>query len=89
MEFKFLKKLLVLLDLEDKQSLSLSESGAAVERHCDGAMETDTGLDLEQTLKCLLAIEKPGESSIKEQRVVKVVGKCLELVWKYDVYQVC
>ena len=88
MEFKFLKKLLVLLDIEDEQLPSLSDSGVAAVSHSVGAMETDEGLDLEQTLKHLLAIEEPERSSTKQQSIVKALSKCLELIWKYDVYQV-
>ena len=89
-EFKFLQKLLVLLNVEEKQLPSTSDSGAAVESHSAGAMETDEGLDLdlEQTLKCLLAIEDSERSSTKQQSIVKALTKCLELIWKYDVYQV-
>lgn len=91
-EFKFLQKLLVLLDvhIEEEQLPSMSDSGAAVESHSAGAMETDEGLDLdlEQTLKCLLAIEDSERSSTKQQSIVKALTKCLELIWKYDVYQV-
>lgn len=89
-EFKFLNKLLVLLDIEDKQLPSLSDSGAAAaESHSIGTMETDEGLDLEQILKLLLAIDESERSGTIEQSTIKALTKCLELIWKYDVYQVC
>ena len=90
-EFKFLQKLVVLLDIEGKQlPSSPTDSVAAVESHSASAMETDKGLDLEQILKHLLAIEKNSErSSTKQQSMIRVLAKCLELVWKYNIYQVC
>ena len=89
-EFKFLQKLVVLLDIEGKQLRSSpTDSAAAVESPSAGAMETDKGLDLEQILKHLLAIEENSErSSTKQQSMIRVLAKCLELVWKYNIYQV-
>lgn len=89
--FKFLQKLVVLLDVEGKQLRSLPDSGAAVESHSvgPGAMETDESLDLEQILKQLLATEEDSDrSSTNQQSMIRVLTKCLELVWKYDIYQV-
>jgi hypothetical protein len=89
-EFKFLQKLIVLLDIEGRQLQSSSkDTGAAGESHSVGAMETDEGLDLEQVLKHLLAIEEDSaKSSIKLRSMIRVLTKCLELVWQYDIYQV-
>ena len=89
-EFKFLQKLVVLLDIEGKQlQSSPTDLAAAVESPSAGAMETDKGLDLEQILKHLLAIEENSErSSTKQQSMIRVLAKCLELVWKYNIYQV-
>ena len=90
-EFKFLQKLVVLLDIEGKQLRSSpTHSVATVESPSAGAMETDKGLDLEQILNHLQAIEENSErSSIKQQSMIRVLAKCLKLVWKYNIYQVC
>ena len=82
-EFKFLKKLLILLGIEEiKHPLSASATAAI-------AMETDTDLDLEQCLKSLMAFEDSEESGAKQRSILNALVKCLELVWKYDIYQVC
>ena len=85
MEFKFLKKLLVLLGIEHPSSGSSAE-----ESHSASAMEAGEALDLEQILRDLLAsMDVDSEKSDTNQRsVLNALRKCLELVWMYDVYQV-
>lgn len=80
-EFKFFKKLLILLDIE-------SVKHPPAESHSAGAMETDVVLDLEQTLEQLLAFEDPERSGTRQQRILNTLLKCLDLLWTYDVYQV-
>ena len=83
-EFKFLKKLLILLGMEDRQHLPTvpAETPPTI------AMETDTDLCLEETLTHLLVAQHGRKSETKQRSILNALKECLELLWKYDVYQV-
>ena len=91
MEFKFLNKLLLVLGMEEIQhpastSTAVGDSTAAMET---GDHHIDiSDLDLEHILKDLLENSDHEKEDTDHQCILNAISKCLELVWKNDVYQV-
>ena len=84
-EFKFLTKLLVVLGMEEALVPPSTFADSAV------AMETDNAadLELEHILRNLLDGDHFVEESGSNPSILSTLSRCLELVWKFNVYQVC
>lgn len=84
-EFKFLTKLLIVLGMEEAQVPPSTFADSAV------TMETDTVTDLglDHILRSLLDGDDFAEESESNRGILNTLSRSLELVWKFDVYQVC
>ena len=84
-EFKFLTKLLVVLGMEEAQVPPSTFADSAVTMETDNA----TDLELEHILRNILDGGDFVEGSSSKHNILNTLSRCLELVWKFNVYQVC
>ena len=83
-EFKFLNRLLNIMGIKEVHKPATTSADSAA------AMETSDieKLELGRISRNLSKDEKSREIASNDQRVLNALSECLELIWKFDVYQV-